>query len=158
MAQNVGGSYREGNGSGFIGGSSVYTVYEWKNETFTFSAFKSISENYFLELSHFYHQGGDNSSPSQGYMWDLGDNKTVIGRGYVENRISTAVHNLERKGLSDDFEQILAIKNQLKKKTGICLPIKIKFDHSKRNPKKTMEIIESDSELSELWKKLEEGK
>ena len=86
------------------------------------------------------------------------DNKVVIGRDDYGSRIWTKVHNLERENLVEDFEQILAIKNQLKKKTGVCLPTKIKFDHSKRNPKKTMKIIESDSELSQLWKKLEEGK
>ena len=158
LAQNVGGSYREGYGSGFIPESSVYTNYGWKYETFTFGAFKSIDENHFLEFSHFYNAGGDNSSPTQGYRWKLEDNKVVIGRDDYGSRIWTKVHNLERENLVEDFEQILAIKNQLKKKTGICLPIKIKFDHSKRNPKKTMKIIESDSELSQLWKKLEEGK
>ena len=158
LAQNVGGSYLEGSGFGFMPESSVYTRYVWKNETFTFFVFKSIGENHILGLSHFYHAGGDNSSPTQGYMWKLEDNKVVIGRDDYGSRIWTKVHNLERENLVEDFEQILAIKNQLKKKTGICLPIKIKFDHSKRNPKKTMKIIESDSELSQLWKKLEEGK
>ena len=154
LAQNTGGSYREGSGSGFIAESSVYTRYKWKNDTFTFFVFKTIGENHIFKLGHFYTTGGENSSPRQGYGWNLEDNQFVIGG----SSIRTNVHNLEREGLVDDFEQILAIKNQLKKKTGICLPIKIKFDYSKRNPKKTMKIIESDSELSELWKKLEEGK
>ena len=158
LAQNVGGSYREGYGSGFIPESSVYTKYGWKYETFTFGAFKSIDENHFLEFSHFYNEGGDNSSPTQGYRWKLEDNKVVIGSDDYDSRIWTKVHNLERENLVEDFEQILAIKNQLKKKTGVCLPTKIKFDYSKRNPKKTMKIIESDSELTKLWKKLEEGK
>ena len=158
LAQNVGGSYREGYGSGFIPESSVYTKYGWKYETFTFGAFKSIDENHFLEFSHFYIEGGDNSSPTQGYRWKLGDNKVVIGRDDYGSRIWTKVHNLERENLVEDFEQILAIKNQLKKKTGVCLPTKIKFDYSITRPNKIMKIIESDSELLELWKKLEEGK
>ena len=158
LAQNVGGSYREGYGSGFIPESSVYTKYGWKYETFTFGAFKSIDENHFLEFSHFYNEGGDNSSPTQGYRWKLEDNKVVIGRDDYGSRIWTKVHNLERENLVEDFEQILAIKNQLKKKTGVCLPTKIKFDYSITRPNKIMKIIESDSELLELWKKLEEGK
>ena len=158
LAQNVGGSYREGYGSGFIPESSVYTRYGWKYETFTFGAFKSIDENHFLEFSHFYNKGGDNSSPTQGYRWKLEDNKVVIGSDDYDSRIRTKVHNLERENLVEDFEQILAIKNQLKKKTGVCLPTKIKFDYSITRPNKIMKIIESDSELLELWKKLEEGK
>ena len=158
LAQNVGGSYREGYGSGFIPESSVYTRYGWKYETFTFGAFKSIDENHFLEFGHFYYEGGDNSSPTQGYRWKLEDNKVVIGSDDYDSRIWTKVHNLERENLVEDFEQILAIKNQLKKKTGVCLPTNIKFDYSITRPNKIMKIIENDSELLELWKKLEEGK
>jgi hypothetical protein len=158
LAQNIGGSYREGSGYGFMPESSVYTRYKWKNQTFTFFAFKSIGENHILELSHFHHPGGDNSSPSQGYMWGLRDNMAVIGSDSYDTRISTKVHNLERENLVEDFEQILAIKNQLMKKTGLCLPIRIEFGRSQSRPQKIMKIIESDSELLELWKKLEEGK
>ncbi len=158
LAQNVGGSYREGYGSGFIPESSVYTKYGWKYETFTFGAFKSIDENHFLEFSHFYNEGGDNSSSTQGYNWKLEDNKVVIGSDDYGSRIWTKVHNLERENLVEDFEQILEIKNQLKKKTGVCLPIRIEFGRSQLRPQKIMKIIESDSELLELWKKLEEGK
>ena len=157
LAQNVGGSYREGYGSGFIPESSVYTRYGWKYETFTFGAFKSIDENHSLEFSHFYYGGGEHSSPEQGYKWKLEENKVVIGSDDYDSRIRTKVHNLERENLVDDFEQILAIKNQLKKKTGVCLPIRIEFGSSERRPKNIRKILQNDPELSELWKKLEEG-
>ena len=100
---------------------------------------------------------GEDSRPSQGYNWKLEVNQVVIGSGFGNTRIMTPANNLEKEDLVEDFDQILAIRNQLKKKTGICLPIKIEFDYSKRSPRKTMKIIESDSEQSELWKKLEEG-
>ena len=159
-ALSVGGSYRHGDGSGFVPDSSYYAYYRWMNATFTFLTFKSVSENYFLELSNYYSGGGDQSSPGQGYMCTLRDNKVQIGAG----QIITKVHNLEREDLVDDFEQILAIKNQLKEKTGVYMPIKIEFESRDTNlwgakkSSKIMQIIESDSELSELWKKLEEGK
>ena len=159
LAISVGGSYREGNGSGFVPNSSYYASYRWKNVTFTFLTFKSVSENYFFELSNYYSRGQDGSQ-AQGYRWTLRDNKAMI----VGNMsTSTKVHNLEREDLVDDFEQILALKTQLKKKIGVCLPIKIKFTsrdirRGANKPSKIMQIIESDSELSELRKKLEEGK
>lgn len=157
LAQHIGGSYREGNGSGFVPESSVFTTYRWKNDTFTFLAFKSIGENHSLELSHFYHDGGEHSYPSQGYTWILRDKKAVAGEYSYDTRIMTSVHNFERKDLLEDFEYILKIKNQLNKKTGVCLPIKIEFGSSQKRPKNIRKILQSDPELSELWKKLEEG-
>ena len=157
LAQHVGGSYREGNGSGFIPESSVYTAYRWKNDTFTFRAFKSIGENHSLRLSHFFYGGGDHGSPSQGYTWALKDKKAILDQSAYDSRISTPVHNFERKDLLEDFEYILEIKNQLKKKIGVCLPIRIEFGSSQKKPKNIRKILQSDPELSELWKKLEEG-
>ena len=158
LAQNVGGSYREGNGSGFVPESSVFATYRWKNDTFTFLAFKSIGENHSLELSHFYHQGGDNSYPSQGYTWILRDKKKAVAGEYsYDTRIMTSVHNFERKDLLEDFEYILKIKNQLNKKTGVCLPIKIEFGSSQKRPKNIRKILQTDPELSELWRKLKQG-
>ena len=97
-------------------------------------------------------------------MWKLRDNKVKIAGGGNDEIIRTKVHNLERENLVDDFEQILALKNQLKKKTGVYMPIKIEFTGRDTNlwgakkSSKIIQIIESDSELSNLWKKLEEGK
>jgi hypothetical protein len=165
LALSVGGSYREGDGSGFVPDSSYYAHYRWKNATFTFLTFKSVSENYFLELSNYYNSGGgeNNSPPKQGYMWTLRDNKVKIAGGGTDEIIRTKVHNLEREDLVDDFEQILALKNQLKKKTGVYMPIKIEFTGrdnywGAKKSSKIMQIIENDSELSELWKKLKQGK
>ena len=158
LAQHIGGSYREGNGSGFVPESSVFTTYRWKNDTFTFLAFKSIGENHSLELSHFYHDGGEHSYPSQGYTWILRDKKKAVAGEYsYDTRIMTSVHNFERKDLLEDFEYILKIKNQLNKKTGVCLPIKIEFGSSQKRPKNIRKILQTDPELSELWKKLEKG-
>lgn len=191
LARSLGGSYGHGYGSGFIRESSIYTRYKWKINTFTFSSFKSISENYFLELSHCRISGGGEYSERswQGYMWKLRDNRAVIGESsdlvalldttapvyewqhdVPSTNIETKWHNLERKDLVEDFKQILAIKNQLKKKTGVIMPIKIEF--ARRSTKmwhtssvnsshlhsNIMKVIESDSELSELWKKLKQGK
>ena len=154
LAQHVGGSYREGSGSGFVPESSVYTRYKWKNDTFTFFAFKSIDENHSLELSSFYDGGGESGSERQGYSCTL-QYKNCFWIG-IES-IRTPAHYFERKDLLEDFEYILEIKNQLKKKIGVCLPIRIEFGSSQRRPKNIRKILQSDPELSELWKKLEEG-
>ena len=189
LARSLGGSYGHGFGSGFIPESSLYTRYKWKNNTFTFSSFKSVSGNYFLELSHCRNSGGGEGEASwQGYIVELRGNKAVISRSdlveMLDNtapeyewrhtlpspNIGTKWHNLERKDLVEDFKQILAIKNQLKKKTGVIMPIKIKFAtqstkiwhrasvNSSHLHSNIMKVIESDSELSKLWKKLKQGK
>lgn len=71
--------------------------------------------------------------------------------------IRTPVHYFERKDLLEDLEYILEIKNQLKKKIGVCLPIRIEFGSSRRRPKNIRKILQSDPELSELWRKLKQG-
>lgn len=156
ISQSAGGSYGQGRGIGFVPDSSYYTGYVWKNKTFTFNSFKSVNENHYVELRHFSYSGGDNSHPEQGFMYKMKNGDVAIG-SYGVDKIYTSVHNLEREGLVGDFEQILEIRNQLKKKIGTYLPIKINFDSVLR-PQKIMKIIENDSELSKLWKKLEEGK
>ena len=154
LAQHLGGSYRAGSGSGFVPESSVYTAYRWKNDTFTFFAFKSIDENHSLEFSHFWNGGGDSGSESQGYACAL-EYKNCFWKG-VES-IRTPVHYFERKDLLEDLKYILEIKNQLKKKIGVCLPIRIEFGSSQRRPKNIRKILQSDPELSELWRKLKQG-
>ena len=160
LANNEGGSYGKGRGSGLTPNGRFLAGYEWKNDTFKFSKFKKISPKHRIKVRSFYRSGGDYSSPSQGYSLSyLIDGKQMSG-----DTIFTKVHEYSRDNFLSDLNKILSYKNKLKRTSRISFGIEIEFDFSskptlpfRKSRDKKAEIadwVNNDSEISSVWNKI----
>ena len=155
FAQNAGGSYGVGEGTGFVPGTTIYTRYSWKDDTFTFRAFKQVENNFVFKLQHSYSAGGDNSSPRQRYHVSS-ILSGAVQEEYIQS-IHTRIHQCKKEDLLEDFNLILDIRERLHESIGMYIPIKIEYDGSVKRPSKILKTINNDTHLAEIWKRLEQG-
>lgn len=155
FAQNAGGSYGVGEGAGFVPETTIYTRYSWRDDTFTFWAFKQVDNNFFFKLQHSYSSGSDNSSPRQRYHVSPILSGTVQEK-YIQS-IHTRIHQCEKEDLLEDFNLILQIRERMYESIGMYIPIKIEYDWSVKRASKIMKTINNDARLAKIWKRLEEG-
>lgn len=161
LAHNVGGSYRRGMGSGLTPNGRFLTEYNWKHETFNFVKFKEVSSEHLIKATTFYRGGGDHSSPSQGYLLEYFVEETK----FMWTIISTKCHDYRRDHFLSDLDEILSVKNKIKRKSGVSVNIEIKFDYLSKfsmlkSRKKKAEIadwVNNDPEISSIWNKITGG-
>jgi len=158
LAQNVGGSYRRGSGSGMTPNGRFLVEYTWRHDSFIFSKFKEISSEHHISATSYYRAGGESSDASQGYsvIYSIGDTS------FLSTGIYTRIHDYSRDNFLSDLNQILSLKNNIKRKSGVSFGIEVKFDLSfklsmRKSRKKKAEIAEwvnNDSEISSLWNEI----
>ena len=125
LANREGGAYRSGRGDGLTPDGRFLTEYNWKHETFNFVKFKQVSSEHRIKATTFYRGGGDHSSPSQGYLLEyfVGETK------FIASWIFTTCHDYRRDHFLSDLDEILSVKNKIKRKSGVSVNIEIKFDY-----------------------------
>ena len=161
LANNEGGSYAKGRGSGLTPNGRFLAGYEWKTDTFKFSKFKKISPKHKIKLRSFYRSGGDYSSPSQGYSLSY----LIDGKKISADAIYTKAHDYSRDNFLSDLNEILSYKNKLKRKSRVSFGIEIEFDFFSKSSmrtsrKKKAEIadwVNNDPEISSVWTKITES-
>ncbi|MGB0802697.1 MAG: hypothetical protein ACPGSV_06805 [Candidatus Poseidoniaceae archaeon] len=158
LANSEGGSYRSGRGDGLTPDGRFLTEYNWKHETFNFVKFKEVSSEHRIKATAFYRGGGDHSSPSQGYLLEYFVEETK----FITSWIFTTCHDYGRDYFLSDLNELLSLKNKIKRKSGVSVNIEIKFDYLSKfsmlkSRKKKSEIanwVNNDPEISSVWNKI----
>ena len=101
------------------------------------------------------------SDPRQGYRLEYFVEETK----FMWTIISTKCHDYSRDHFLSDLNEILSLKNKLKRKSGVKVKIEIKFDFlskfsmlkSRKKKAEIAEWVNNDPEISSAWNKITGG-